>query len=1603
MLSGFSVRNLAFGAVLSTLMLGLSSLAQAQWDNGGGDNDWDNPANWGGTFPTGANATVNLAGADRAIINGTPTNGPIVDLLVGNAATGEVDILAGTLSTGAGNWAIISRGGGTGTLNIANTATAGGGVTGFDTGSGSLMTDRLIIGDGGGSTGLLNVNTSGTVSSVGEIWIGGSGNGTGNFSAGTMNAGAWYVVGRDNGGNGTLNMTGGTINASTTEAASFFVLGSFGGSTGTVNQSGGTINSTAGAGLYVAEGGTGTFNLGGTGILNATNLRIGLNDGSIGEFSVTGSNATVNLTGDITLGLNAAGAETTGEGTLSFIADTSGITPITTLGAVNLSAGNGDFLNVDLSSLTPGAGSHSNILLVDGATSIGEFEGLFQGSQAATDGSGNPYYIDYTVAGDIRLTAAPIFTNQWFVDGGGLFNTASNWQTGTVPTTVATFGGVLTAPMDPNDPVAMNTNRSLQRVVFNNANDYFLDGTGTLTLTGPAEISTQVGRHWVRTQLAGTAGVNFNGGGELVLDAANTFSGGVTVNDTQLSVVDAAAIPAGNGITISNNGSVRYFGEDNAFFGGTFGTGISSPITISSAVSIVDGGSFMDFNNGVVATISGVVSGEGSIGVQSGSDVTFTAANTYNGATNINSSTVTVTGAGTLGSTTGGTVLFADATVVLDGVNVGNEGFTVSDAGQVQLAGATIGASAGSSLITTDGAADGTRASIASSGTSTVNANILAGNAGTGEFVEISSAAGGTLTLSGTLATDDVNNVNRTFVFSGDGNTNLTGKIVDLEVDATGAPVSPASNLQNNVSVVKRGSGNLTIGTATAIQDDFWQVATVVEEGTLTVQSNGAGAGELWSRTINVAGTTAVLDVTDWQNDTGSPDYNLQAADTATGARQALGGKGTVNAGTGGIGVFGDNDLGIIGDGVGTLNITGNLRFKSGGTGGQLNFDLGNTTAIGGTENDLIDVTLATTTAAAAAYQVNITPVENALAAGTYRLIRHTGGATNFTGSTVQILNPTNPDPNNPLNPRQTFSVSGATGGQVNLIVSGTAANQTWTGASSNIWNTNAATNWSGTGNVFRDLDNATFNGSGTNQSVDVADPVVAGNVNITGNGANYSFGGSTISAGNVNVSNNAVATFNNSVGGNVNVQNTGTVGGTGTLLNNVSVASGGTLRVGGAGLPSATQLAGTLDTFNQYDTSQSTQTTAATGGVWSGEFLETNNSQITDLGGSHGQVLETRGGAAWRGAERDLTGTAAAVEVGETQTYFWQVQATDFAGLGGGGNFYDFMMGLSPDVSNIDQTNAWQDFQVMPFVNNAATTPFINNNSGNFAAMNPDQWYNVWTVVNNDATNPTFDLYFAVEGDTNPPTLVGSGSFVNDATTGGFGQDLNAIGFMAAGTDGSRLYIDNIHTINGTVTSDPTNAANAADWGGVATNYFSQVLTVDGDLSLASGSTLRLDIADSGVNDTIEIGGMFNITSGADLEIVLAGGVAASSLSAGDSWDLFDFDEANLIGAFDSGDITLPAGLTGGLSWDTSQLLTTGILSVAGSFLAGDFNMDNNVDGLDFLLWQRNPAVGSLADWNANYGMTSAALANTGAVPEPSSLVLMLAAGCGLVRRRKK
>ena len=70
-----------------------------------------------------------------------------------------------------------------------------------------------------------------------------------------------------------------------------------------------------------------------------------------------------------------------------------------------------------------------------------------------------------------------------------------------------------------------------------------------------------------------------------------------------------------------------------------------------------------------------------------------------------------------------------------------------------------------------------------------------------------------------------------------------------------------------------------------------------------------------------------------------------------------------------------------------------------------------------------------------------------------------------------------------------------------------------------------------------------------------------------------------------------------------------------------------------------------------------------------------------------------------------------------------------------------------------------------------------------------------------------------------------------------------------------------------------------------------------------------------------------------------------------------------------------------------------------------GDFDGDGDVDGNDFLEWQKTDGTpAGLADWNGNYGTGVTAGAAAASVPEPTTLILLMSLGVvgGLRRYRR-
>ena len=227
---------------------------------------------------------------------------------------------------------------------------------------------------------------------------------------------------------------------------------------------------------------------------------------------------------------------------------------------------------------------------------------------------------------------------------------------------------------------------------------------------------------------------------------------------------------------------------------------------------------------------------------------------------------------------------------------------------------------------------------------------------------------------------------------------------------------------------------------------------------------------------------------------------------------------------------------------------------------------------------------------------------------------------------------------------------------------------------------------------------------------------------------------------------------------------------------------------------------------------------------------------------------------------------------------------------------------------------------------------------------------------------------------------LVGQGNFSGTSDV----QDGTLIVTGATGTG------DTMVQNGGTLTGDGTIASNLIAQSGATIrpeNAQPQVptsgsLQVVGDYTQLPGATLKIELADVTAFESLIVNG--TATLNGVLEVLLDGGFTPS---LGDTFEILTSTD----GVTDAFETTFFPYLGTELTMDvlyTSTNVTLAVVSVP-SDLSGDFDVDGDVDGFDFLTQQIDPSVGTLSDWEANYGMVSTLSAASAWVPEPNSLAL--------------
>jgi hypothetical protein len=178
--------------------------------------------------------------------------------------------------------------------------------------------------------------------------------------------------------------------------------------------------------------------------------------------------------------------------------------------------------------------------------------------------------------------------------------------------------------------------------------------------------------------------------------------------------------------------------------------------------------------------------------------------------------------------------------------------------------------------------------------------------------------------------------------------------------------------------------------------------------------------------------------------------------------------------------------------------------------------------------------------------------------------------------------------------------------------------------------------------------------------------------------------------------------------------------------------------------------------------------------------------------------------------------------------------------------------------------------------------------------------------------------------------------------------------------------------------------------------------ISFDGDVGFGVDATLQIELGGTTPStqyDKINVIG--DLALNGALEVSLINGFIPS---AGQSFNILDW--GSLAGTFSS--LVLPT--LAGLIWNTSQLYTTGALSVESAVgLPGDYNDDGAVDAADYVVWRKHegtttalpndPDGGTVGSnqyntWRANFGTSSGSgggsASGSASVPEPTSVALL-------------
>jgi autotransporter-associated beta strand protein len=585
-------------------------------------------------------ATVRMDGANVFFVD-SGTAGGTFQLVEGRNANFYADTNTVALSTLGGTGANLYLQN-SGTLRLLSGSSTIAGT--FRANAGTLAVDGAAV-----STNVVDIfggairSDSGSITAADSIYMG---TGTLTVAGGTVSA-ARIRTSEGGGTVSTINQTGGTVNITgnviENERANSFMFNHWSG-TSTYNLSGGTLNvlnTNANLGwdgnAYINQSG-GVANLRGVNFASGRNNAGGytLSGGrlNLGVGGITSASAKIFTAGNATLGAMAnwtsASAVTLNGDTGTVIHTTDSVDGVTgrTVTVSGALSGTGKLITSGAGTVVlSGANTNSGAIQVDAGTL--RVTGTLQGGAALSVAQGATLELNATnifVGGHGSALAA---TQTLTANGGTIvLGSAFDARLGNI----SLNGGTLTSNrgLGGFDALLADTAAGSVTVTVGGSSASLMNGTGGIHLgsnvrfnvadaTGDSAADLLVSMRLDNGGLIGTTGsLTKSGLGTLVLDnAANSFTGGVTVEAGVLRVVSAGSLSTGD-ITVTGGlldlGNFAFSGNINLAGGilvnsqGWTGQGtVTTPFTVDPGfLASLDTGSTFSVLPGMTADLTGI-------------------------------------------------------------------------------------------------------------------------------------------------------------------------------------------------------------------------------------------------------------------------------------------------------------------------------------------------------------------------------------------------------------------------------------------------------------------------------------------------------------------------------------------------------------------------------------------------------------------------------------------------------------------------------------------------------------------------------------------------------------------------------------------------------------------------------------------------------------------------------------------------------------------------------------------------------------------------------------------------------------------------------------